>query len=176
MGRNRAVGVVVGYTKGRQWRPIREYVPGDGSINPPEDERPGRDGWGIIEFEDGAKGYTDGHFALKGEPPEGPRASRVPQWGPALKQCRAQGEPFPCEPVSFATDCEEWDFVCFTNGGAMQGVFYDHILSRFPNAKFAAAHGPTKPFFIYNEGAMVGAVMPINVFMDEKEIAAALNP
>lgn len=140
---------------------MADYKPGDGKMPTPTE----RGGWIVHKFL-GQPAYTDGHLVLIGTPP----SNETSAWSPSPEKVEAvlprktkKLEPLRFEPRQRAG----WpDYVWFRDLiYPIQALFYDHVLSRYPNATFRAPlrGNPNLPIAIESGGKIVGAVMAVRI-------------
>ena len=140
---------------------MKEYQPGDGTIPAPQE----RGGWIVHKFLD-KPAYTDGYVVLMGAPPVG----NVSSLSPSADKIEAvlPRKTKKLTPLRFVPlEQPGWpDYIWFQDLiYPIQALYYDHILSRYPDAVFRAPlkGNPELPIAIESGGKIVGAVMAVRI-------------
>lgn len=138
-----------------------EYQPGDGHIPTPREHN----GWIVHKFL-GEAAYTDGPLLLIGEPPSkilsalSPSAEKIEEVLPRRTKKLTPLRFVPREQAGWP------DYIWFQDLiYPIQALYYDHVLSRYPDAVFRAPlkGNPELPIAIESNGKIVGAVMAVRV-------------
>ena len=162
--------------------PISQYKPGNGKLQTPEGSRftGGDAGWTHNKVH-GQEVYTNGQFALIGEAP-GPLSASKTQ--PDIEQVwdadYLKDDSPSVQPVAYAKNEGQPrgvpdSLVWFSDSEAMDAKYYDHALSRYPNATFR--HGDEGTGFLVFDGEKrVGIIMPVRKVEAPENVAAMLGP
>ena len=136
--------------------PFSEYQPGSGKIDVPEK------GWFGAE-DGGATWYSNGHFMLKGDESIG--ENRFNKGVSNIITDARESVGHPIKPVLVQGGTEGGpESIYFDNGTRVNSLYYDYVLSKYPDAIFHAADKETpqdSKVTLVSKGEMVGMVMPM---------------
>lgn len=142
---------------------MNEYKAGDGKLSVPFTAF--GEGWLVADFA-GAPSYSNGHLILQGPPPSKEIAEQRPNMAKVEKA--VSNRTALMRPKGFVEPEQTgWPRKVYFDAIEMpvDAKYYDHILSRFPDAVFRAPRQNDweKPITICSKRKIVGAIMCIRV-------------